>query len=140
MKTVVARLPYDASRDPVADIAAARAAALQDHKHVLLDFGANWCPDCLVLDRIYQSETVEPLLSSGYHVVTIDVGEFDRNLDISDAYGGVIEAGIPALVILDDHGNVLVTTASGEFADARTMTPAEVFAFLKKWAPGSDGS
>jgi len=39
---------YPASDAP-RDIDAAVAAARQDGKYVLLDFGADWCPDCRVL-------------------------------------------------------------------------------------------
>ena len=32
-----------------ADVAAAFARAQKSHKHVLIDLGANWCVDCIVL-------------------------------------------------------------------------------------------
>lgn len=124
---------YDETRDAKADVNAALALARTDGKRVLVDFGANWCPDCLVLDRLYRSATVAPLLGQRYHVVTVDIGRGEHNRDLSRRYGDVIVNGIPALVVLDSRGNVVTTTKDGSFANARTMTPAEVGGFLRRW-------
>lgn len=125
---------YDATRDAEADVDAALALARADGKRVLIDFGANWCPDCLVLDRQYRSPQVAPILRQRYHVVTVDIGRGERNRDLSRRYGDVIANGIPALVILDARGKVVTTTKDGSFADARSLTPAEVSGFLRHWA------
>jgi thiol-disulfide isomerase/thioredoxin len=127
-------LVYDPNRDAKADIDAALALSRVDGKRVLVDFGADWCPDCLVLDKLYHTPTVEPVLSQGYHVVTVDIGPGDRNFDLSQRYGNVIENGIPALVVLDAHGAVLTTTGDGSFASARTMMPSQVRNYLRRWA------
>jgi thiol:disulfide interchange protein len=128
---------YDVSADPKADIQAALAASKSDGRNVLLDFGADWCPDCVVLDRLYAAAEVKPLLDAKYRIVRVEVGRFDHNVDVSDRYGGVIAYGIPALVVLDSTGAIKVTTRAGEFANARTMKAPDVRAFLDQWAPAS---
>src|SRR5690348_4124707 len=45
--------PYDEQANADQDISAALALAKTDNKYVLLDFGGNWCPDCIVLARFY---------------------------------------------------------------------------------------
>ena len=125
---------YDATRDAPADVNAALALARADGRRVLIDFGANWCPDCLVLDRLYRNPQVAAVLQQRYHVVTVDIGHGERNRDLSQRYGDVTANGIPALVVLDAHGNVVTTTKDGSFADARSMTPADVNGFLLRWA------
>src|SRR6187397_1421987 len=65
--------------DSAADIAAALRAAKQDGKHVLLDFGADWCPDCRVLGKLFEDPTVAPVAEASFHVVHIDVGRRDKN-------------------------------------------------------------
>jgi len=100
---------------------------------VLLDFGANWCLDCIVLSHLYEDQTVRPFLDDNFHVVNIDVGNWDRNLDVSQRYGSPIDGGIPALVILAGSGEVVASTKNGALADARTATAREVLDYLKRW-------
>jgi len=128
--------PYDEAADAKADIAAALTAAQGDGKYVLLDFGANWCPDCIALATFFEDPEIRAFLDAHYHVVSIDVGEWDRNLDIAEQYGNPIEAGIPAVVILNPDGDIVTTTNDGAMANARSATKEEILAYLQKWAPG----
>src|SRR5256884_6587611 len=126
--------PYDNRADAHKDIQAALAQAQADGKLVLLDFGANWCLDCIVLSHLYEDQTVHPFLDANFHLVNIDVGNWDRNLDVSQRYGSPIDGGIPALVILAGSGEVVASTKNGALADARTATAREVLDYLKGWA------
>src|SRR5438093_12777177 len=49
--------PYDKRADAHKDIQTALTEAQADGKLVLLDFGANWCLDCIVLSHLYEDET-----------------------------------------------------------------------------------
>ncbi|GII31960.1 thioredoxin family protein [Planotetraspora mira] len=128
---------YDPARDPAVDLSKALTRAESDGKEVLIDFGADWCPDCKVLDKLFQSEETKPLLQRDYHVVAVDVGEFDHNLDFAAKYVKLETSGIPALVVLAPDGSVLGDTNDGSFANARTMNSDQVNAFLTHWAPES---
>lgn len=125
---------YDPDRDAAADIAAALALSATDHRQVLLDFGADWCPDCKVLDRLFHAGQVAPLLHTDYRVVPVDVGQFDHNLDLAARYVDLRTSGIPALVVLAPDGRVRTATNDGSFANARTMDAAAVAAFLRHWS------
>ncbi len=129
--------PFDEKADSRKDIAAALARARSDRKHVLLDFGANWCPDCLVLANLFEDPAVKPFLEAHFHLVKVSIGLRDTNLDLAQEYGNPIEKGIPAVVVLDPQGEVMTTTKGGELANARTATPEEILAYLKQWAPKS---
>jgi thioredoxin 1 len=124
---------YDPSRNAAADIAAAEKAAAKDGRPVLIDFGADWCPDCVVLGRTFTEPDTAALLDR-YHVVRVDVGEFDHNLDVASRYVDLQASGIPALAVVDAHGRTEVATNQGEFSNARDMPVSAVNAFLKKWA------
>ncbi|MHA6765256.1 thioredoxin family protein [Streptacidiphilus sp. PAMC 29251] len=126
---------YDAKRNAKADIKAALATAAKEHREVLLDFGANWCPDCRSLDVMFRSAQVEPLLQKDYLVVAVDVGQFDHNLALAGTYVNLQTSGIPALVVLKSNGALRTATNNGSFSNARTMTPSQVGAFLSRWAP-----
>ena len=128
-----AETPYDSTANAREDIAAALRAARADHKLVLLDFGANWCLDCLVLDRLFQDSTVAPYLRANFDVVRVDVGRFDRNLDVSKSYGSPIEGGVPAVVVLSPAGDVVATTKDGSLESARSATAPQILQVLRSW-------
>lgn len=125
---------YDPGLDAPAAIKAALAQAKVDGKNVLLDFGADWCPDCHVLDSYFEDPRAKAILEDSYHVVHIDVGYFDKNLESAAKYGNVIAVGIPSVVILDSKGTKLVDTAAGELADSRRYTADDIVSFLSQWA------
>lgn len=125
---------YDPHADAAAEIKAALKAAKKDGRPVLVDFGADWCLDCRVLSARFQDPGPSATLAR-YHVVTVDVGEFDHNLDVAARYVNLRTSGIPALAVLDPaSGRTKVATDRGEFANARTMSADQVEQFLKRWA------
>ena len=73
---------YDEAADAKADIRAALTDAQRAHVPVLIVFGANWCGDCKVLDMAFKSGASAPLIARNYKVVKVNVGRFDRNVDI----------------------------------------------------------
>lgn len=127
-------LPYDEAADAQAQVQAALARARQAHKPVLLVFGANWCPDCRALDQAMQAGRNASLLHEQFELVKVDVGRFDRNLDVAKAYGNPIRKGIPAAVIVSPDNRVLYATRAGELADARRMNEGDVYAFFEQAA------
>ncbi|MFD0273575.1 thioredoxin family protein [Kitasatospora sp. NPDC127111] len=131
-----AELPdgYDPARDAAADLKAALALSAVDQRPVLIDFGANWCPDCKVLDKLFRSEQVAPLLRGGYRVVAVDVGRFDHNLDLAAQYVDLQSSGIPALVVLSPDGSVRTASNDGAFSNARSMSANTLAAYLKRWS------
>jgi thiol:disulfide interchange protein len=128
--------PYDPARNPAADLKAALTLAAADHKEVLIDFGAYWCPDCRALEKMFLSEQTRPLLQRDFIVVPVDVGDFNLNLSFAAQYVNLQTSGIPALVVLTSGGKIRVATNDGSFENARTMNNNQVNAFLALWAPG----
>ncbi len=116
-----------------ADIHAALAKARRLHKRVILDFGADWCGDCQVLNIYFHRSPNRELLEKNFVLVDVNIGRMDANLDIARRYG-VPVTGVPALAVLDDHGKVLYAQTN-EFADMRHMEAASVTDFLRKWKP-----
>ena len=115
------------------EIKEAASKATNEHKRVLLVFGANWCFDCHVLDLAFQRPDFAPVVQR-YEVVHIDIGEEGKkNTDVAKQYDVPLEKGIPALAILDGSGKLLVSQKNGEFENARAMTPQAILEFLNKW-------
>jgi thioredoxin 1 len=133
--------PYDTAADPQRDLIAAMADARKTGKRVMVVFGANWCPDCRVLDMEFHSGSkAAALVAKRYDVVKVDVGDFDKNLDFAKLYGEPIKKGIPSIVIVTPRNEVVYQTEAGELADARTMGSAGIYTFFKDKADKSVGS
>ncbi len=119
-----------------ADLAAALKTAAQTHKRVLLDFGGNWCGDCMVLDLYFHDPGNRPLLEANFVLVDVNVGHMDANQDIAEKYGVPLDKGVPALAVLDEKGTLLYSQKSGEFESMRNLQPAALTSFLEQWKPG----
>jgi thiol:disulfide interchange protein len=124
---------YSETANPQADIAAGLAKARKEHKHVILDFGGDWCGDCQVLDIYFHQQPNEELLDKNYVLVHVWIGHFDRNIDVAAKYGVPISKGVPALAVLNADGKVIYSQGTGQFADMRHMESKSVTEFLNKW-------
>ena len=126
---------YPDPEEAPSEIAAALAAAAKDHKRVLLVFGGNWCYDCHVLDTTFHSKQIAPLVTQNYHVIHINVGNYDKNLDLAKKYEIPLEKGVPSLAVLDPDGKLVVSQKKGEFESTTRIGPEDVVDFLKRWKP-----
>lgn len=126
---------YSDTADAHAEIRDAQARAAREHKRVLLDFGGNWCGDCHVLDIYFHREPNADLLAKNYILVDVNVGKYDKNLDLAKKYDIPLQRGVPALAVLDAHGHVLFSQRQGEFEAMRRMDPNSVTQFLEHWKP-----
>ena len=120
--------------DAAKDIDSALASARKDGKRVLLDFGADWCPDCRVLGTLFDEPAVAALVQKNFHVVRIDVGRRDKNGDLAVKYQATSADWIPAIAVLSPDGTTVAVTDDRVRVTRRT-TAAELSALLKEWAP-----
>jgi thioredoxin 1 len=126
---------YPAEADAQKEITEALATAAKSHKHILLIFGGNWCYDCHVLDEAFHTPEIAPTLNHNFVVVHIDVGEYNKNLEIAKKYEVPLERGVPAAAVLDSDGKLLFSQKNQEFEKARSLAPEDILAFLNKWKP-----
>jgi hypothetical protein len=78
---------------------------------------------------------IAPTLNKNFVVVHVNIGEFDKNLDIADKYEVPLKKGVPASVVLESDGKLLFSQRHGEFEAARSMATEDVLVFLNKWKP-----
>lgn len=123
-----------------ADIAAALRDAAATHRRILLDFGADWCGDCKVLDVYLNDGTNKPLIDAGFVVVHVNVARFNANLDLAEKYEIPLKRGVPALAVLSEHGELLYSQRHGEFESMRSMASSSVSDFLEHWRPHRPGT
>ena len=109
-----------------------------DDVRVLLNFGSNddersrkfaeALRDRVVMNTKYSADE--------YHIVNIEVGKLDKNLEFAKQYGVTLKAELlPMLVVLDEHGKVLARASGKDFetsADPAAFDPAKIAAFFTK--------
>jgi thioredoxin 1 len=126
---------YPAPEQAAADLAGALKVAAAQHRRVLLDFGGDWCTDCLVLDSYFHDSANKPILDANFVLVHINVGHLDQNLRIAERYQIPLNKGVPALAVLSARGKLLYSQRLGEFEPMRHMESSAVTEFLVQWKP-----
>ena len=128
-------LPYDEGANAMAAVAKARVRARAAHKLLLIDLGGNWCLDCRILAGTIELPEVKAFVRRHYELVTVDVGRFDKNLNVPARYGITQRlAGVPALLVVDPRTDHLLDAGHvAALADARSMTPQALADWLAQW-------
>jgi len=128
--------PYNEKADANAQLSQAIAKAKAGKKRVLVDLGGNWCGDCRILAATMELPEMKRFIDQHFVVVSIDVGRFDKNLQVPAKYGFHDRlAGVPALLVVDPvSGQQIVgKTQIAELADARHMEPQALANWIAQW-------
>jgi thiol-disulfide isomerase/thioredoxin len=132
---VVERAPYDPNANADAAVNAAFKRARKSGKRVFIDMGGNWCADCIILSNFMQLPEIKTFVAQHYEVAVVDVGRFDKNLQIPARFGIVTRlAGVPAVIIAEPDGRFVNRGHIAALADARHMTPQGIADWIAQWA------
>jgi thiol-disulfide isomerase/thioredoxin len=127
--------PYDEKADANAQLAAAFSRARTSHKRVLIDLGGNWCPDCIILANFIRLPEMRRFMDAHYEIVAVDVGRFDRNLQVPARFGFTARLkGVPTVIIATPDGKLVNRDDVFATSDARHMTPQALAGYLAKYA------
>ena len=132
---------YDEKADAKVEIASAIASAKKDNKRVLLVYGGNWCGWCYKLHDVFSKDAaIRKILLYDYNVVFVDIGRFDKHMDIVQRYGaGIKKEGVPFLTVLAGDGKLLANQDTGSLEAGDQHDRGKVRQFLQKWvAPPVD--
>jgi thiol-disulfide isomerase/thioredoxin len=127
--------PYDKQANADAVVAKARAEARKNGKLLLIDLGGNWCGDCRILAGTLELPAMKAFMNSHYQVVAVDVGRFERNLQIPARYGFKTRLkGVPTLLVVDPKTDKLLNP-NDVFAlsSAGDMSPQALADWLARW-------
>jgi thiol-disulfide isomerase/thioredoxin len=127
--------PYDEAANADAQVARARARAKATGKLLLIDLGGNWCGDCRILAATMERPELKAFVARRYQLVMVDVGRFDKNLQIP-AHWGITERleGVPALLVVDPRTDRLLDAGRvSALQDARNMSPQALADWLAQW-------
>ena len=128
--------PFQVNANADADVDAAFARARRDGKRVMIDLGGNWCADCRILAGLMELPELRAFLASHYELVSVDVGRFDKNLQIPARFGITARLeGVPAILVATPQGELVNPGRISAIEDARRMTPQALADWLAQWTP-----
>ena len=130
--------PYNENQDVRADLKKATELAKKENKHVLVQFGGNWCPWCIRFHQMANgAKTIDSLLKADYIYALANVPQDKKKRDFGlfREFGYPNRFGYPVFVILDGDGKVLHIQDSGilEHCQLKGYDTTKVVTFLKMW-------
>ena len=102
-------------------------------KQPVVIFGGNWCPDCRILEGTLAMPTIKKFLQKHYQVMHIDIGRYDRNMELMDHLNIESKKGVPRVVILDLEKNIVNSSTSSEWTTARDRKQQEIYNYFQKF-------
>jgi thiol:disulfide interchange protein len=130
--------PYDENQDARADLKKAVATAKQENKHVLVQFGGNWCPWCIRFHNMaFGAKAIDSLLRADYVYMLVNVPQDKKKRDyqLFSDYGFPNRFGYPVFAVIGSDGKVLHLQDSGilEHCQVKGYDTTKVVTFLKMW-------
>ena len=102
-------------------------------KQPVVIFGGNWCPDCRILEGTLAMPTIKKFLQQHYQVMHIDIGRYDRNMELMNHLNIESKKGVPRVVILDLEKNIVNSSTSSEWTTARDRKQQEIYNYFQKF-------
>ncbi len=130
--------PYNENQDIRADLKQATALAKKENKHVLIQFGGNWCPWCIRFHAMAKgAQPIDSLIKADYVYMMANVSQDKKKRDykLFEEFGYPNRFGYPVFVILNGDGKPLHIQDSGilEHCQVKGYDTAKVVTFLKMW-------
>jgi thiol:disulfide interchange protein len=130
--------PYNENQDVRKEIGVAVQQAKAENKHVLVQFGGNWCPWCIRFHALVQGDAkIDSLMKADYIYILANVPKEKgkRDYSVFQEYEYPNRFGFPVFVILDGSGRKLHTQDSGflEHCKVAGYDTSKVVTFLQMW-------
>jgi len=124
-------LPYNGEEYSAEQINNFLDETLQQSKQPILIFGGNWCPDCRILDGTLQLPTIKKFMNKNYNIMHIDVGRYDKNMELISYFGIPKEKGVPRVLVFDKNKIIINKKSTKEWTTARDRRKQEVFDYFQ---------
>ena len=124
-------LPYTSDVDARMAVEAGKARAAESGKMLMVTFGANWCPDCLALQKNLRDPETHAYAERNFEMVNIDVGDSVKSARVERDLDMTVNT-IPLAVFYSSDGKPICDTQRGELKPSRHYSSREILGFLRE--------
>ena len=126
-------LPYDEKEIESLKLDRFIDLSIDKGKQPVIIFGGNWCPDCRILEGTLAMPTIKKFIDQHYQIMHIDIGRYDRNMELMNHLNIEAKKGVPRVVILDFKKNIVNSSTSSEWTTARDRKQQEIYNYFQKF-------
>ena len=126
-------LPYDEKEIEPLKLDRFIDLTIDKGKQPVIIFGGNWCPDCRILEGTLAMPTIKKFIDQHYQIMHIDIGRYDRNMELMNHLNIESKKGVPRVVILDLEKNIVNSSTSSEWTTARDRKQQEIYNYFQKF-------
>lgn len=125
---------YDPALNGMKQIKEAVSKAGATGKHVLVQYGGNWCPWCIRFNAFCKADTgIMKVLKDNYVVVELNYSDENKNDESNILLGNPTRFGFPVFIIIDGKGKVIHIQDSGLLEAGKGYDQKKVFGFMSNW-------
>ena len=124
-------LPYNGEIYSESDIERFLDSSINKLKQPIIIFGGNWCPDCRILEGTLQLPTIKKYMIEHYEIMHVDVGRYDKNMNLISYFKIPKEEGVPRVLVFDNKKNILNMESTKEWTTARDRKQQEIFNYFQ---------
>jgi thioredoxin-related protein len=125
---------YDPSLDGMKQINEALALAKASNKHVLIQYGGNWCGWCIKFDAFCKADAeLTQVINDNYIPVKLNYDPTNKNLAANEYLGNPTRFGFPVFIILDTKGKPIHIQDSALLEEGQGYSKQKVMGFFKNW-------
>jgi thioredoxin-related protein len=125
---------YDITLDGVKQINESVAIAAKAGKHVLIQYGGNWCGWCIKFDAFCKADSaISKVINDNYIPVKLNYSPENKNDAANIMLGNPTRFGFPVFIILDAKGKVLHIQDSGLLEEGAGYNKKKVMGFFRNW-------
>jgi thioredoxin-related protein len=129
---------YDPALDGMKQIKEAVGKAAREGKHVLIQYGGNWCHWCIRFDAFCKADTsISNIIASNYIPVKLNYDPTNKNDEANAYLGNPARFGFPVFIIVDGKGKVLHIQDSGLLEEGQGYNKQKVTGFFSQWTPAA---
>lgn len=125
---------YDPSLDGMKQIKEAISKAGASGKHVLIQYGGNWCPWCIRFHAFCTADAdIMKVIDDNYVYVELNYSKENKNDESNVFLGNPTRFGFPVFIVVDGKGKVIHIQDSGLLEAGQGYDKKKVIGFMSNW-------